>query len=260
MSPQVGVALVLLAAAAALAVPVTGWRAPRSGTGPRRRPLVLVVAGLTALGATTLEGTHLLLGLVALAVVSAASRWWRRRRQRDRADATRELVLSVCEALVGELTAGVPPLVALDRAGTEWLDFTAVGRAARLGGDVPTALRDLARRPGAGDLRQVAAAWAVAHRAGGGLADALSRVAEGLRQQRATRRLVSAELASAYATAQLMAALPVVVLLLGSGVGGDPVGFLLDSAAGVTCLAAGLGLSWLGMVWMDHIAAQVLTP
>jgi tight adherence protein B len=70
--------------------------------------------------------------------------------------------------------------------------------------------------------------------------------------------LVAAELAAAYATARLLAVLPLGVLLLGSGIGGDPVGFLTGSTAGLVCLAVGIGLSFGGLLWLDRIAGRVL--
>jgi tight adherence protein B len=69
---------------------------------------------------------------------------------------------------------------------------------------------------------------------------------------------VAAELAAAHATARMLAVLPIGVLLLGSGIGGDPVGFLLGSTAGLVCLALGLGLSFAGLTWLERIADGVL--
>ena len=69
---------------------------------------------------------------------------------------------------------------------------------------------------------------------------------------------MAAELAAAYATARMLAVLPLGVLLLGSGVGGDPVGFLTGSMPGLVCLAMGLGLSFGGLFWLEGIADRVL--
>ena len=127
-----------------------------------------------------------------------------------------------------------------------------------MGADVPAALRLLARRPGAGQLRNLAASWQVAHETGSGLAAAVHRAAQAIRAERRTARLVSAELASARATARMLAVLPVGVLLLGAGVGGDPVGLLLTTPLGLGCLAVGLGLSVAGLAWLERIADRVL--
>ena len=78
-----------------------------------------------------------------------------------------------------------------------------------------------------------------------------------VRADRATARVVATELASAQATARLLAVLPLAVLLLGNGLGGDPVGFLLGTPAGLVCLAAGLSLEYAGLVWLGRIADRV---
>ena len=73
-----------------------------------------------------------------------------------------------------------------------------------------------------------------------------------------TARLVASELAAAHATARMLAVLPLGVLLLGTGIGGDPVGFLTGSTAGLVCFAVGLGLSFAGLLWLERIADGVL--
>jgi tight adherence protein B len=183
-----------------------------------------------------------------------------RRRAAKRAEQRAEQVLAACEALASDLGAGQPPLQCLDSLAAEWPDLAPVAVAGRMGADVPTALRALADRPGAGQLRTLAASWAVAHRTGAGLARSVERAADTIRARRRTARMVGAELASARATARMLAVLPVGVLALGSGIGGDPVGFLLGTPAGVACLGVGLALSLAGMRWLEAIADRVLQP
>ena len=180
-----------------------------------------------------------------------------RRRERRAAEATGRRVLDTCEHLAAELAAGQPPGAALSRAAADWPDLGPVAEAFRVGSDVPGALRSVAARPGAGDLRLLAAAWHVAHRTGQGLADAVDRVSRELVAARATRRVVQGELASARATARLVALLPVAALAMGSGVGGDPVGFLLRTPAGWLCLATGLAFGLAGLWWIEALARGV---
>ena len=186
------------------------------------------------------------------------ARTWTERRSRE---ADTSAVLEVCDLLAAELTVGRPPGAALRAAGLLWAPLSPVVEAFHLGSDVPMALRALAReRPGAADLRLVAGAWQVAHHSGHGLAGALTRTSRGIRARRRTRRLVDSELASARATARLVALLPLAVLLMGSGAGSDPWGFLFATPIGLLCLASGLSLIGLGLWWIERLAAAAAAP
>ena len=205
-----------------------------------------------------LDGHQFVLVMLLGLVVVAVGRLLRRRRAARAADRTGDQVLALCDAMASDLAAGQPPLASLDRAAAEWPDFAPVAVAGQMGADVPSQLRELADRPGARELRTLAATWQVAHETGSGLAAAIGQAAEAIRAQRRTARLVAAELAAAHATARMLAVLPVGVLLLGAGIGGDPVGFLTHSTAGLVCLGVGLGLSYGGLLWLERIADRVL--
>ena len=170
-------------------------------------------------------------------------------------------MLEVCDLLAAELAAGRPPDAALSAAAERWPPLVAAVEAARLGADVPDVLRRLSvERRGAADLVRVAGAWQVAQHSGHGLAAALERTSDGLRARRRTRRLVDSELASARATARLVACLPLAVLLMGSGAGSDPWAFLLTSPVGCLCLSGGLGLVSLGLWWIERLADAAAAP
>lgn len=207
-----------------------------------------------------LDGTTLALGLV---LVGAGAGAWHLvlgvRRRRVAAERAARVV-EVCEALAGELRAGQPPQWALRRSVEVWPELDPAATAAELGADVPGALRRLARLPGASDLAELAAAWQVSQASGATLARALGRAADTARRRRATRQLVASELASAQATARLVAVLPVIVLAMGSGLGGDPWGFLLRTPGGLVCLAAGLAFALAGLAWIERISAKAVAP
>ncbi|MGC4112835.1 MAG: type II secretion system F family protein [Nocardioides sp.] len=195
----------------------------------------------------------LVLSIASLGGWSLWHRGVRARLARRRAAAMAE----VCDVLAAELSAGRPTDSALAEAARSWPDLLPVVEASRLGGDVPGELRRLSVLPGADGLGVLAAAWLISARTGGGLAAATGRVADSVRRDQATGRIVAGELASARATARLVAGLPVVALLMGSGAGADPWTFLLGTPYGLGCLSAGLAVGWLGLWWIELIARQV---
>jgi tight adherence protein B len=252
-------ALLVAVPAAGLAAALVPRPAPRRRSCRRARPVVAALVTLLVLVvvAAVAPARALVLALLALGSLLGGRGLVRRRTARLVAARTAGALVEVCEQLSAELAAGRPPGVALDQAAERWPLLGPVAEAARVGADVPDALRRSAARPGADGLRWVAAAWQVAHRTGNGLAAAVDRVALDLRAEQATRRVVDGELASARATATLVALLPVAALAMGSGVGGDPWGFLLGTPVGLGCLAAGLALGWLGLAWIEAIARGV---
>lgn len=254
MSPLL--AAVALGVGVLLAVP--GSRA--SFEPPRWLTPLLAWGVLAALAGTTLSlGNGLLLPLAGIVGVGVWAGYRQLQSKRARAQAERRAVdvIDTCEGLVADLHAGQPPLTALQAAAGHWSEFRPVADAGRLGGDVAEALRQLALSPGARGLNSVAAAWVIAHRSGAGLADAVDLAAQAIREERSIARVVDIEMSSARATARLLAALPLGVLLIGRGTGGDPFGFLVGTTAGLICLGCGLSLSWAGLAWLERIARSV---
>ena len=252
MTPAALVAALLAAAAAALqlAPPAALSRCAR----PAWRGSVLAAAVIAAL---VVPADRWPLGVIVLGAALGAGRLWRARRRRLAAAAVAARVVETCEQLAAELASGQSPGAALDRCAREWPPLGTVAEAFRMGADVPAAWRTLARSlPGAADLRLVAAAWQVSLRTGQGLALAVDRIALDLRAAVATREVVAGELASARATARMVGLLPVAALVMGSGVGGDPWGFLLTTPVGVSALALGLLFAGAGLAWIERIAAE----
>jgi tight adherence protein B len=250
----------LAALAVALAV-LLAWPEPEVTAVPDR-PRLPGVVGLAAAVAVVSAWVALppVAGAPLLVLAPAclvARLLWQRRREATEAEVRAARTVEVCDLLAAELAAGRTGEAALDEAASSWPALRPVADACRLGGDVPGALRTVAGSPGAHGLRLLAAAWAVSHRTGSGLAGSTRRVADAVRREQATSRVVAGELASARATARLMAALPALALLMGSGAGGDPWVFLLATPAGLVCLAGGLALGLAGLWWIELIARGI---
>jgi len=255
-------AVALAALAAVLALPARATLAASDRARLLRiRPGPGLAAGAAAaVGAlvATVDGLRLVLALIVLAATLASGRLVAGSRRARAAERRRARVVDVAEALVGELRSGQPPVAALAGCARLWPELEPVLGAARVGADVPAALRRVAALPGAEGLAEVASAWQVSERSGAGLATALSQVAASARARQSARHLVRGELASAQATARLVALLPLASLAMSAGIGGDPWHFLLGTAPGLGCLALGILLGFAGLHWIDRIAAAVL--
>jgi len=256
-SPMAGPSAALVAAAAMSAAVFLARRAPPGRAMERRRQPRWLAWPAGGLAVLVLPGSFAAPLLLLLLVAGGGRSWWRRRVQTASAEATARRMLEACDLVAGELAAGRTGEAALAEAAHAWPAMRPVADASRLGGDVPDALRTLAQTPGADGLRLLAGAWVVSHRTGAGLAASTRRVADAVRRDQATRRVVRGELASARATARLVAVLPVVALLMGSGAGADPWAFLLATPLGLACLAAGLAIGFAGLWWIELIAREV---
>jgi tight adherence protein B len=231
------------------------WRSRITGRGRLTSGAAAVVSAGVVFAA--LGPGRLLVAVTAAGVSAAAVRMRVSVRRRLDAERTRGEVVEICDALAAEMRAGQPAPRALHRTAEHYAELSAPARAADMSGDVPAALRAVAANPGAGGLLLVAAAWQVAERSGAGLALTLDRIAAALRSEHAAACEVEASLGPPRATARLLAMLPLLGLLLGMGVGGDPVAVLLSSTLGNVCLALGSALALLGVWWVERLAAGV---
>lgn len=183
--------------------------------------------------------------------------WNRRWRRREVQERQRQGAAEFLLAFADELTTGLPLETAVVRAseGKAWLAHTA--RAADMGGDIPAALRQDAERHDLAVLISLGAAWQVASGSGAGLAVAARNLGYAAMERERARRELASEMAGPRATAKVLALLPAIGLLLGSGFGGSPWTWLTTTPPGLLVLGLGLGLEVLGLLWVQWLVHRV---
>lgn len=242
-------------------------RLPAPGVATVDRSVLLRGAVVPA-GALLGFGLAGLGGLVAASALTGLGLWWWRDRARFRGELDREAGLaSGLRLLVAELRAGSHPAAAAEGAAADTGEpvasiFRDLAAAARLGGDVRTALA-AAHRPGVppprGDpLARIGRAWALAERHGVALAELLDAVRRDLDHRVGFAREVESKLAGPRATAAVLAGLPLVGLLLGEASGARPLAVLSGTWFGQVLLVLGTGLLCAGALWTVRLTAAVV--
>jgi tight adherence protein B len=103
------------------------------------------------------------------------------------------------------------------------------------------------------DVRLVAAALTLGADAGGQVARAVDRVVATLRERRELRVEVQALATQARASAAVLAVAPLLFAALVATIDSSTIRFLVATPIGLACLAGGLGLEALGVIWMTRI-------
>jgi tight adherence protein B len=257
------VALLAAATAALLAGPgrttaparLAGGRPDSAAADRRAHP---ASAGMRRGGRDRLVGWRGAGGVAGVVLAVGAADVARRRRRLRLAAACRASVPVACRSIAADLAAGVAPAASLAAASASApapLAGALAGAAAAepLGVDPATVLA--ARPPpGCERLVLVAACWTVCTATGGGLAGALSRLADGLSDEHEAAATVAAELVGPRMSALVMAVLPVVGIALGTALGARPLHFLTTTVAGLVCLTGGCALDAVGLLWVSRIA------
>ncbi|MEG9224993.1 type II secretion system F family protein [Aeromicrobium sp. Sec7.5] len=221
---------------------------------PPRLFLVVLVPGVAGL-LPLLDGVAVLLVLVtALGVAVFASRELRRGRHRQEVRVAVQEVTELVDALAAEMRAGVLPHRALATVAVDHPLLAPAAQVAELGGDTADALRVAADVPGRSGLDALAGAWHVSEACGAPLAEVLDRVARGLRFETELADDVRSTVEPARATGRLLAALPLLGLFLGAGLGADPVEVITSTLPGAASVAAGTALACAGVRWIDATA------
>lgn len=217
----------------------------------------------------TVGGRRVLLVVVLAVLVTAVSPvvaagaggclvwWWRRRLAQARAERQRQLPEAL-ERMAAALRAGSSLAQALGEASRSvapplGVELAGMARLAARGRPVAEVVDQWAAAQGDPGSRLVATAVALAHAVGAAPARALDGVAATLREGLEAAGERRALATQARVSAMVLAGAPVAfALLLGLT---DPAvgGFLTGSAAGLLCLAGGLGLDAIGLVWMTRL-------
>jgi tight adherence protein B len=183
----------------------------------------------------------------------------RRFRRRSRHTQERRAAIELVAAFAAELRAGQPVRQALVRAQeSNPGDFAGhVVAVAELGGDVPNALESVAMQCELPVLRSLGALWRVAEGSGAGLAQAADRLAIAQAESELARAELSAQLVGPRTTARVLAGLPILGMLLGSGLGASPLTWLIGSLWGWLILTIGCALEVAGLWWIARLTRSV---
>jgi tight adherence protein B len=176
-----------------------------------------------------------------------------------------EALQGALDVLVGELRVGAHPVAAFSVAATEVdgvvaASLRAVAARARLGADVAAGLRSVARSSSlSAHWERLAVCWQLAQDHGLAIATLMQTAQLDIVERGRFSAKVDAGMTGARTTAAVLAGLPLLGVGLGQLIGADPVTFLLSGGAGGWLLVIGVALACSGLLWSDHITAQVLT-
>jgi tight adherence protein B len=235
-------------------------RTDRKTLPPHVVPLILVcslAAGVVLLPLTTV------LGIVVVAATMSLR--YRRRRRGDRAMRESRSMESAIEVLVGELRIGAHPATAFaaaaeETAGPVGASCRAVAARARLGADVAAGLRGVAKTSAlASQWERLAVCWQLATDHGLAMSALMHAAQRDIAERQRFSGQVRSAMAGARATATILAALPVLSVVMGQLVGARPLPFLLGGGLGGWLLVVGLSLICAGLLWADRITDRATT-
>lgn len=166
--------------------------------------------------------------------------------------------IEISTGLAAAVEAGLAPRAALpevvadlqsDPGSVDHRLLNEAAAAARAGNDVGEVLLGSDRA----HWRAVGVAWRVGEESGAAFAPVLDRVSCSLRTDERIAREARGALATAQATSKLLAVLPLGGIALGRAIGGDTLGFLFTTPAGVGCVVVGLLFEVAGLLWVRSL-------
>jgi tight adherence protein B len=253
-------AAALAMSAAVLALPSSPHRRlarpdrGRSRLPPRAAGWIAVCA--VAVGVVLLPPTTVLAAAMLAATIGL--RYRRRRRSRRGMDESRDLATAI-DVLVGELRVGAHParafaVAADETAGPVADSCRAVAARARLGADVTAGLRSVAETSALpAQWNRLAVCWQLASEHGLAMSTLMRAAQRDIAERQRFSAQVTSAMAGARATAAILAALPVLSVLLGQLIGANPAAFLLAGHVGGWLLVVGVTLVCSGLLWSDRI-------
>jgi tight adherence protein B len=228
----------------------------------RRFPVLPCAAAVAAAVAIVLP-----VSVVAACSIVGVTLWMRSRRRARlrRLTVESEALQGALDVLVGELRVGAHPVAAFSVAASEVdgavaASLRAVAARARLGADVAAGLRSVARSSSlSAHWERLAVCWQLAQDHGLAIATLMQTAQRDIVERGRFTAKVDAGMTGARTTAALLAGLPLLGVGLGQSIGADPVSFLLSGGMGGWLLVIGVALACGGLLWSDHITAQVST-
>lgn len=233
-----------------------GWAWP-AGAKP-----VTGFAGVCAAlaGVAVLPLTTMLAGAI---LVATAGLRQRRRQRRRRGIAEGRALETAFDVLVGDLRAGAHPARAFSVAAAEThgpvaASFRAVAARARLGADVSAGLRAAAAASALpGYWERLAVCWQLAGEHGLAMSTLMRAAQRDIAERQRFSAYLMSAMAGARATAAILAALPLLGIVLGQLIGARPAGFLLGGHTGGWLLVVGVTLACGGLLWSDRITDRL---
>ena len=237
---------------------LTGRRQRKRLRTPRPTAVTLLAAAVVTGWLTAGPGGAAAAGLLAATAQRQLRAHTENRQSLEAVDGLAEAL----RTLVAGLRAGAHPATAAEAAATDAQPQTvdtmrAMAAAARLDGDMATALAG-ARSPAlAAALTRVAKAWQLAQRHGLPLADVLDAVRRDLEQRARFARQVLARMTGPKSSAAALSLLPVLGIGMGEAIGASPLRMLSSTSLGQVLLLAGVTLLCTGVLWSGRITSQV---
>lgn len=238
--------------------PLGGRRPPpavrlRDGPGGRL-PAVLAVLTVGGLALTVGPAAGVAALLLATTVAALTSAGRRRRRERQQVG----LLLVATRTLAREVRTGSSPMVAVLATAAAHpgcaaaLEALAVAVVARRGG-APASASRVGLDHQAGVVARLGEGWQLSARHGVPWAVLIDTVATDLDDRQKADAARTAQVAGPRVSGYVLAVMPALGILLGAGMGADPVHVLLQTGVGSVLLLVGTALTCLGLAWTASI-------